>query len=127
MFNKLGKIILASSSPRRLDLLKSLGLKNIQVIKPSIDEKSFLDKNALKKSVRNIAMQKAVYVKKMHKDLKDSTIIAGDTIVFRAGKILHKAKSKEEVKSTLIIYLRGNIMFMVEYVSFRKRERYFVR
>ena len=61
-------------------MLKSLGLKNIQVIKPSIDEKSFFDKNALKKSVRNIAMQKAVYVKKMHKDLKDSTIIAGDTI-----------------------------------------------
>ena len=101
MFNKLGKIILASSSPRRLELLKSLGLKNIQVIKPSIDEKSFFDKNALKKSVRNIAMQKAVYVKKMYKDLKDSTIIAGDTIVFRAGKILHKAESKEGVKSHL--------------------------
>lgn len=101
MFNKLGKIILASSSPRRLELLKSLGLKNIQVIKPSIDEKSFFDKNALKKSVRNIAMQKAINVKKMHKDLKDSTIIAGDTIVFRAGKILHKAESKEGVKSHL--------------------------
>ena len=101
MFKKLGKIILASSSPRRLELLKNLGLKNIKVITPSVDEKNFLEKNALKKSVRNIAMQKALYVKKMNKDLEDSTIIAGDTIVYRAGRILHKAESKEGVKSYL--------------------------
>ena len=101
MFKKLGKIILASSSPRRLELLKSLGLKNIQVIKPSIDEKSFLEKKSLKQSVRNIAKQKALYIRKVYKGVEDSTIIAGDTIVFRAGRILHKAASKEVVKSYL--------------------------
>lgn len=101
MFNKLGKIILASSSPRRLKLLRNLGLKKIQVIKPSINEKNFLEKNALKKSVRNIAMQKALYVRQMFKNPNDSTIIAGDTLVFRAGRILHKAESKEVVKSYL--------------------------
>ena len=41
------------------------------------------------------------YIKKMNKDLKDLTVIAGDTIVFRAGRILHKAESKEDVKSYL--------------------------
>lgn len=101
MFNKLGKIILASSSPRRLKLLRNLGLKKIQVIKPSINEKNFLEKNALKKSVRNIAIQKALYVRQMFKNPNDSTIIAGDTLVFRAGRILHKAESKEVVKSYL--------------------------
>jgi septum formation protein len=101
LFNKLGKIILASSSPRRLKLLRNLGLKKIQVIKPSINEKNFLEKNALKKSVRNIAMQKALYVRQMFKNPNDSTIIAGDTLVFRAGRILHKAESKEVVKSYL--------------------------
>ena len=101
MFNKLGNIILASSSPRRLELLKNLGFKKIQVIKPIVNEKNFLEKSSLKKSVRNIAIQKALYVRESYKDLNDSTIIAGDTLVFRAGRILHKAKSKDIVKTYL--------------------------
>ncbi len=101
MFNKLGNIILASSSPRRLELLKSLGLKKIKVIKPIVNEKNLLEKCSLKKSVRNIAIEKALYVKKSYKDFKDSTIIAGDTLVFRAGRILHKPESKDIVKNYL--------------------------
>ena len=101
MFNKLGNIILASSSPRRLELLKNLGLKKIKVIKPMVNEKNLLEKSSLKKSVRNIAIQKALYVRKSYKDVKDSTIIAGDTLVFRAGRILHKAESKDIVKTYL--------------------------
>ena len=102
MFNKLGNIILASSSPRRLELLKNLGLKKIKVIKPIVNEKNFLEKSSLKKSVRNVAIQKALYVRKSCKDFKeDVTVIAGDTLVFRAGRILHKAESKDIVKTYL--------------------------
>ena len=101
MFNKLGNIILASSSPRRLELLKNLGLKKIEVINPIVNERNLLEKASLKKSVKNIAIQKALYVKKSCKDFKDSTIIAGDTLVFRAGRILHKAESKDIVKTYL--------------------------
>ena len=101
MFNKLGNIILASSSPRRLELLKNLGLKKIRIIKPMINEKNLLEKSSLKKSVRNIAIQKALYVRKSYKNFSDSTIIAGDTLVFRAGRILHKAESKDIVKTYL--------------------------
>ncbi len=101
MFNKLGNIILASSSPRRLELLKNLGLKKIKVIKPMVNEKNLLEKSFLKKSVRNIAIQKALNVRKRYKNFKGSTIIAGDTLVFRAGKILHKAESKDIVKTYL--------------------------
>ena len=101
MFNKLGNIILASSSPRRLELLKNLGLKKIKVIKPMVNEKNLLEKSFLKKSVRNIAIQKALYVRKSYKNFNDSTIIAGDTLVFRAGRILHKAESKDTVKTYL--------------------------
>ena len=101
MFNKLGNIILASSSPRRLELLKNLGLKKIKVIKPIVYEKKLIEKSSLKKSVRNIAIQKALYVRKSYKDFKDSTIIAGDTLVFRTGRILHKAESKDIVKTYL--------------------------
>tara|TARA_Y200000002_G_scaffold191600_1_gene158134 strand:- start:2291 stop:2872 length:582 start_codon:yes stop_codon:yes gene_type:complete len=101
LFNKLGNIILASSSPRRLELLKNLGLKKIKVIKPMVNEKNLLEKSFLKKSVRNIAIQKALNVRKRYKNFKGSTIIAGDTLVFRAGKILHKAESKDIVKTYL--------------------------
>ena len=101
MFNKLGNIILASSSPRRLELLNNLGLKKIRVINPKVDETNFLEKSSLKKSVRNIAIQKALYVRGINKDFKDSTIVAGDTLVFRAGRILHKAESKDIVKTYL--------------------------
>ena len=51
-----------------------------------VNEKNFLEKSSLKKSVRNIAIQKALYVRKSYKDFKDSTIIAGDTLVFRSRK-----------------------------------------
>jgi len=101
LFNKLGNIILASSSPRRLELLNNLGLKKIRVINPKVDETNFLEKSSLKKSVRNIAIQKALYVRGINKDFKDSTIVAGDTLVFRAGRILHKAESKDIVKTYL--------------------------
>ena len=101
MFNKLGNIILASSSPRRLELLNNLGLKKIRVINPKVDEKNFLEKSSLKKSVRNIAIQKALYVRKIYKDFQDSTIIAGDTLVFRAGRVLHKTDSKDIVETYL--------------------------
>ena len=66
-----------------------------------INEKNLLEKSSLKKSVRNIAIQKALYVRKSYKNLNDSTIIAGDTLVFRAGRILHKAESKDTVKTYL--------------------------
>ena len=77
-----------------------------------INEKNLLEKSSLKKSVRNIAIQKALYVRKSYKNLNDSTIIAGDTLVFRAGRILHKAESKDTVK----IYLN--------YLSARRHKVY---
>ena len=66
-----------------------------------VNEKNLLEKSFLKKSVRNIAIQKALNVRKRYKNFKGSTIIAGDTLVFRAGKILHKAESKDIVKTYL--------------------------
>ena len=55
----------------------------------------------LKKSVKNIALNKALNVRKKIKILLSQQLFLGDTIVFRAGKILHKADSKEKVKSYL--------------------------
>ena len=75
----------------------------LKIVRPYIDEKKILVKSSLKKSVKNIALNKALNVRKKIKNPFESTIISGDTIVFRAGKILHKTDSKEKVKSYLRI------------------------
>jgi septum formation protein len=102
LLENLGKIILASSSSRRLNLLKKLGLKNIEIINHSIDEQSFIDIKNIQKSVKIIAYQKALDVKnKIKRNNKSFTVIAGDTIVYRAGTLFHKASSAEMVRKYL--------------------------
>ncbi len=91
------KIILASQSPRRKNLLKQLGLKKIQIIKHSIDESKFEFKHPISKSILDLAQIKAESVIGKIKD-DNNIIIAGDTLVFRAGKIFHKTDSKEKIK-----------------------------
>ena len=102
MFEDLGKVILASSSQRRRELITKFNFNDLEIIEPSINEKKFIVQNSLSQSVKNIALNKALNVKKKIKHhLKPATIIAGDTIVYRAGKILHKPRSKSSVRECL--------------------------
>ena len=56
---------------------------------------------SFKQSVKKIALEKALSIKQ-NKSLTDySFIISGDTVVVRAGKILHKPITKEQVRSYL--------------------------
>jgi len=96
------KVILASNSKRRLALLKNLGLSNIERISHNINEDSFLDVRKIEKSAKIIAYQKALNVRnKLKNKCIESIIIAGDTIVYRAGLVFQKADSKEKVKHYL--------------------------
>ncbi|MBR3844484.1 MAG: Maf family protein, partial [Clostridia bacterium] len=76
------RIILASNSPRRKEILQNLGLK-FQVISPDIQEKA--DQNAANVMVENLALQKATAVfetlKQQGENLDDTLIIAADTVV----------------------------------------------
>lgn len=81
------KIILASASPRRNQLLKMLGL-DFKVIKPDVDEE-FNFKLTIEDNLYNITKNKALYVNKYH-SLKDCIIISADTIVLLEDKILTK-------------------------------------
>ena len=92
------KIILASESSRRKELLMLLGLKNIQCCKHKINENCFRFKKPLSKSVIKLAELKADSVNSVQ---KKKIIIAGDTIVTRAGKVFNKVSSQKEVKSYL--------------------------
>ena len=93
------KIILASRSKRRIELIKLLGLKNIVYEGHKVDEESFKWKKPYSKSVLDLSELKARSVKTTKN--KNSVVIAGDTMVIRAGKIFHKTNSTSEIKSYL--------------------------
>jgi len=90
------KIILASTSPRRIELLRGLGL-NVKVVGSRVKESKFDIKNP-EKLVKTLALTKAQEVARR---TKEGIIIGADTIVVLKGKILGKPKDSKEAKSML--------------------------
>lgn len=86
------KIILASGSPRRKELLEKLGLE-FEVIKSDFDENSIDIKNP-KKLVAKLAESKAEEVSNKENITSDSLIISADTIVVFKNEILGKPKDE---------------------------------
>jgi len=85
------KIILASGSPRRKELLGLLGIK-FKVVSPNVHER-FDKKLSPSEIVKTLAERKAESVAKKN---PDSLVIGADTLVFKDDKILGKPKSKKE-------------------------------
>lgn len=83
-------IILASSSPRRRELLQQLGL-NFDIHSPDIDE-SVLEQESVKQYVERLACTKAEAVFQQY---PNSIIIAADTTVAVDHHILGKPESKQ--------------------------------
>ncbi len=98
------EIILASSSPRRKELLggllSSFGLK-FKVI-PSHADESFDRRNSFPAIVKELALQKA----KVVAETNDGIIISADTIVVLDKKILGKPSSKSDAKK-MLMHLSG--------------------
>ena len=92
------KIILASQSKRRIELMNLLGFKNIAYKNHKVDEENFKWKKPYSKAVLDLSELKARSIKTNY---ENSVIIAGDTMVTRAGKIFHKTNSVSEIKSYL--------------------------
>lgn len=90
------RIILASTSPRRLELLRGLGLK-VKVVSSRVKESKFSIKNP-EKLVKTLALIKAQEVARR---TKDGLVIGADTVVVLKGKILGKPKDSKEAKSML--------------------------
>ena len=85
------KIILASGSPRRKELLLQIGIVP-EIIVSHVEEKITSDIPA--EVVMSLAEQKAV---DLAKEMPEGTVILGsDTVVAADGKILGKPKSHEE-------------------------------
>ncbi len=87
-------IILASSSPRRREVLHSIGLE-FEVIAPEVDETRFPDE-APTSYVERLARTKAESV-----DAPGAIVIAADTAVVHEGAILGKPAHPAEARSML--------------------------
>lgn len=89
-------IVLASSSPRRKELLEKTGLK-FKIIPSSLNEK--IEQNLTPaKLVKSLSLQKA---KDVAKKEKNAIIIAADTMVFLGDEIIGKPKDKTHAKQIL--------------------------
>tara|TARA_B100000900_G_C20511772_1_gene688340 strand:+ start:581 stop:1159 length:579 start_codon:yes stop_codon:yes gene_type:complete len=95
------KILLASESKNKKEILSLLGLKDVESSRHFIDEDTFKFEKPLSRSVIKLAELKAKSVRKTLKEKR--VVIAGDTIVFRGGKIFQKVNSLDDVKNYLLL------------------------
>lgn len=92
------KIILASTSPRRKDILHQIGL-DFDIIPSSYEEDMSLSKTP-EDLVQYLAEQKGKVVAQQQ-NTTAAVIISSDTIVAIDGNILGKPQSREEAKNML--------------------------
>ncbi len=88
------ELILASASPRRLELLKQVGITPDKVIPADTDETPLKAEVPLK-YVERIAVEKA---QEIYKTNKGSLILSADTIVAVGRRILQKAETEAEAR-----------------------------
>lgn len=93
------RIILASSSERRLSLLRLIGLK-FEVVPSNVEEDKIKDLEGLdsKRLVKKLSLLKA---KTVAEKIKEGIIIAADTVVVLNDEVIGKPKSKDEAYSFL--------------------------
>lgn len=89
------KIILASASPRRREILTGMGLE-FEVLVSDADE-SKIDKASIPVGiyVQELALLKAMAVSNKLKN-KDALIISADTVVYSEGEIIGKPKDEKD-------------------------------
>ncbi len=93
----MGKIILASSSPRRRDLLKKANVKFEIIPSPYIEDHTTTVFSY--EFIKDLATNKALAVIPLIKE--SSVIIGADTVVVDDNEILGKPKDKEDAFNTL--------------------------
>ncbi len=90
------RLILASASPRRAELLTRLGL-TFDVVPSDIPEDG-LDGEAPAAHAERLSREKAMKVSEAH---PDALVLAGDTVVVREGALLGKPRDVEEAVAML--------------------------
>lgn len=98
------KIILASASPRRRELLEWAGV-NFQVVTGNGEE--HITETEPSRIVEELSAEKAFQVAETISEEKGTVVIGADTIVSFQGKILGKPSDKADSRKTLEM-LQGN-------------------
>lgn len=93
------KIILASNSPRRKELLSGLGVDYEVKTLPDVDE-SYPDGLSGEEIAKHIARGKAEAYRSLIQ--ADELVITADTIVWLDGTVMGKPKDEEEAKNMLM-------------------------
>ena len=92
-----GPLVLASASPRRLDLLAQIGIVPDRVVAPEIDETPMRDELPRSCALR-FARAKAGTV-----DAPGCLVLAADTVVAAGRRILPKAETEEQARRCLAL------------------------
>ena len=90
-------LILASSSPRRLELLRQIGVVPAGVIAPDIDESPKRGELPREHALR-LAIEKARAVSGSMTGATDSVILAADTVVSMGRRIMPKAEDPDTAR-----------------------------
>ncbi len=92
------KVILASGSPRRREILEGLGIE-IQVLVPDADESCDLtDPGAF---VEQLSRRKWQAARELLPSVENTLMIASDTVVACRGRILGKPRDREDAREML--------------------------
>lgn len=91
------KLVLASQSPRRRELVTKLGVA-FNVVSPNSDET--LDSSlTVEEQIERISEEKALSV---FDNYQDCVVLGSDTVVVFNGEVLGKPKNEKEAKETLM-------------------------
>ena len=93
------RLVLASASPRRLDLLSQIGVRPDLVAAADLDETPLPNETPRLLAIRR-AKAKADAVATIH---SDAFVLAADTVVAVGRRILPKAESGDEVRQCLTL------------------------
>ena len=110
------KLILASTSPRRVELLKSAGLV-FEVLRPDADEKLHMGETPVDYAVRT-AREKAESIPVMPR----TVVLGADTVVAAEGRILGKPADAQGAAAMLRL-LSGKMHEVVTGVCLRSAEK----
>ena len=114
------RVILASKSPRRKEILENLGIKFDVIVADADESCSIADPM---ERVSALAAIKGKAVKEQLNDGEDALVIASDTLVYAEGEFLGKPRDRDDARR-MIKMLSGKAHSVVSglYLSIGERE-----
>lgn len=97
------RLVLASASPRRLDLLRQVGIAPAQVIPAAIDETPDRDELPGPHAARLARAKAAAVAEALAGTAPPAFVLAADTVVACGRRILPKAETPEQARQCLAL------------------------